>query len=611
MTKPTGAAIYARRSTEQAAKGEDRSVARQEAMAREFAAERGWTVRAEHVYVDDGISGAEFGGKRPGLKALRAAAARGEFRRVIVSEQKSLGRESFGVGTLIKELAQNGIEVWGYMEARSLTPKNAMDKAMSSLRSFGDEAHREDTSRRNHEAATSKHARGHVAGGRVFGYRNEHVYSGTDAHGNPVKSHTERVVDRVQAATVVRIFEMYAAGTGLKGIARQLTDEGVTGPIPFVRKDGSGLAPFKGWAPATVRAILGREDYRGVYVWNRTRKRDEAFGYIRQRPRPESEWKRTAKPEWRIVSDDLWNQVAARRRDVESASVRLSNGKLSGRPRGEAMHLLSSLATCSVCGGGLVVETYYTSKGKPRKAHYVCNRRRANGKCANSLRVPIEDMHEAVLCAIEEHALTPEAIEAVILASRQEGSAAVERSLKHELAELEKRIARLTDALAAGGELASLVAKLREFETKKTALIDEMAAKGPVPMPPRSVIEDHLAEWRRLLRQSAKTGRVVLDRVLNGRIVFTPVWSHDAEPKPVAYEFECPTRYDKLFSGLVIPAAVMAVRVPGAEDLRYEHIYYRAEDGSVDFGEILRRVFERGNLTEVSSPTGFEPVFWP
>jgi hypothetical protein len=79
----------------------------------------------------------------------------------------------------------------------------------------------------------------------------------------------------------------------------------------------------------------------------------------------------------------------------------------------------------------------------------------------------------------------------------------------------------------------------------------------------------------------------------------------------VGYEFECPTRYDKLISGLVVPAAVMAIPVPGAEDLRYEHIYYRAEDGSVDFGEILRRVFERGNLTEVASRTGARGTYEP
>ena len=343
---------------------------------------------------------------------------------------------------------------------------------------------------------------------------------------------------------------------------------------------------------------------RGVYVYNRTRKRDRAYGHVRQRPRPESEWKRTPKPAWRIVSDDLWNRVAERRREVESVAVRLNNGKLSGRPpKGTPMHLLSSLATCGICGGGLVVETYYTSAGKPRKSHYVCNRRRANGKCSNTLRIPVEEMHEAVLTAIEEHALTPEAVEALVLASRQETAGAVARSFERELAEVEKRIERLTDALAAGGEMPSLLAKLRDLEAKKAALVEELAANRPVPMPPRSVIDDRLAEWRRLLRQTTQTGRAVLDRVLNGRIVFTPMGP--------AYEFEAPTRYDRLFSGLVVPQSAWTLpAAPGAEGIGPDDVYYRGERDA-DFGEMLRRVVEKMNRIKVASPTGFEPVFWP
>jgi len=84
----------------------------------------------------------------------------------------------------------------------------------------------------------------------------------------------------------------------------------------------------------------------------------------------------------------------------------------------------------------------------------------------------------------------------------------------------------------------------------------------------------------------------VLDRVVNGRIVFTPVWSGDAELKPVGCDFECPTRYDKLVLRPRSPGSGDGDTGPGAEDLRYGHIYYRAEDGPVDFGEILRIVFE-------------------
>jgi hypothetical protein len=102
--------------------------------------------------------------------------------------------------------------------------------------------------------------------------------------------------------------------------------------------------------------------------------------------------------------------------------------------------------------------------------------------------------------------------------------------------------------------------------------------------------------------------------VLNGRIVFTPMGCDVSRVKdgteavvPLGYEFECPTRYDRLFSGLVVPAALLATPIPGAGHIRHEHIYYRAEDGSVDFGEILRRVFERENRTEVASQ---DPPTW-
>ena len=60
------AAIYARKSTEQNGVGdEENSVTRQIEHARAYAAKRGWTVHDDYVYVDDGISGAEFV-KRPG-----------------------------------------------------------------------------------------------------------------------------------------------------------------------------------------------------------------------------------------------------------------------------------------------------------------------------------------------------------------------------------------------------------------------------------------------------------------------------------------------------------------------------------------------------------------
>ena len=67
---PLLAAIYCRKSTEQNGIADDaKSVARQIEHARAYAIRRGCTVVDEHVYVDDGISGAEFA-NRPGFLRL-------------------------------------------------------------------------------------------------------------------------------------------------------------------------------------------------------------------------------------------------------------------------------------------------------------------------------------------------------------------------------------------------------------------------------------------------------------------------------------------------------------------------------------------------------------
>lgn len=67
---PLLAAIYARKSTDQSGVSEDeRSVTRQVEHARQYAARHGWLVIEEAVYIDDGVSGAEFV-KRPGFLRL-------------------------------------------------------------------------------------------------------------------------------------------------------------------------------------------------------------------------------------------------------------------------------------------------------------------------------------------------------------------------------------------------------------------------------------------------------------------------------------------------------------------------------------------------------------
>jgi DNA invertase Pin-like site-specific DNA recombinase len=110
------AAIYARKSTEQAGVSEDdKSVTRQVEHARAYAIRKGWTVLDTHVYVDDGISGAEFI-KRPGfLRLVNALRPRAPFQCLVMSEESRLGREQIETAWAIKQIIDAGVRLFCYL----------------------------------------------------------------------------------------------------------------------------------------------------------------------------------------------------------------------------------------------------------------------------------------------------------------------------------------------------------------------------------------------------------------------------------------------------------------------------------------------------------------
>ena len=232
---------------------------------------------------------------------------------------------------VIKQLAESGVEIFEYVHGKSLTPKTPTDKLLSSVQGFADEDHAVKTSERVKESHTDKVQKGHVVGGRVFGYRNADVFIGTDVHDRPMRSHVVREVVPKEAAVIRRIFKLYVSGLGAKAIAKRLNTEDVPPPTPFVRVDPMKVLPERAWSPMTIRAMLCRELYRGVVVWNRSRKRNDQRK-VNQRPRPADEWMRLpVNEDLRIVSDDLWAQ---RNRVGRTRPVRPCDSPMGGCPDG-------------------------------------------------------------------------------------------------------------------------------------------------------------------------------------------------------------------------------------------------------------------------------------
>jgi site-specific DNA recombinase len=573
----TAAAIYARLSKQQQ-RGENQeseSVERQIENATAFAVERGWTVAKAHIFSDDGISGAEFE-KRPGFMRLMAAATRTPkpFQVLIVSEQKSIGREMSETSMVIKQLAQAGVEIFEYGRGQSLTPKNFMDKMVAAFRAGADEAHREDTAKRVHEAHDRKVRMGYVVGGRCYGYRNVDVFSGTDEHGRPRRSHVVREVDPTQARVIRQIFELSGTGHGLKAIAKILNASGIATPR------GARM-----WRESTVRAVLFNETYRGVVVWNRTRKRDD-WGQVAPRDRDQHEWRRVPAPKLEIVKDQLWRraheQLALRSRSYLAAT----KGERHGRPpvNGAARHrhLLTGYTQC-VCGSRLEVRSrWHGSPGhRSRRVNFlVCaaHVRRGDTSCTNHRMIPMLAANEAVLAKIEEKLLTPEFIERTLAAvmrrfpSRADvdaSRATIEGRLRKVQAELNRLVEKFADSGSATyaaaitrreTELQHLQQELTRIDRQPVQLSSGMASRI------EAMARRKIAEFKRLMRTQTPVARRLLALVLRGRISFTP----QRKGTQRGFRWDADAHLWPLLSG-IIPA------------------------GSAGG----------------TSPTGFEPVFWP
>jgi site-specific DNA recombinase len=554
------AAIYARKSTDQSGVADDqKSVARQIEHAHHYAQRKGWTIAEAHVYVDDGISGAEFA-NRPGyMRLLNVLKPRAPFDILIVSEVSRLGREQLETGYAMKQLAQAGIRIVSYLEDREVLLDTPTDKFLMTAVNFAAEIERENAQQRQVDAMTRKARAGHVTGGRVFGYDNVEV-AGPDGR----RSHVERRVNDGEAAVVRRIFDLCVAGHGYTNIAKTLNAD--RAPAPRAQRGWPAA-----WSPSSVNDVLHRELYRGVIVWNRSRKRDR-WGQKHQRPRPAQDWIRVEAPGLRIISEDVWNAARQRLATIRDQLELATGGRATARRRDvDSRVLLSGFARCALCGGSFYPVS--RSHGKRRAFFYACSsyHKRGTSVCGNGLMMGVDRIDSAVLSKLAGDVLQPEFVMAVVDglvdAYAPERMATEIMQLQDEHERLSREISNLAGAIAAGGRLESLLSELKQRERRRETVAATIAARtrgrtvGYDRRRAERLAGDYLRRWRTLLTKHVSDARQALREVLEGPMRFTP------EGK--TYRFEGQVTFAQLFAGVV------------------------------DLPPLL------------ASPTGFEPVFWP
>jgi site-specific DNA recombinase len=546
------AAVYARKSTEQTGvAAEARSVTRQIENAKAYAKTKGWTISDEHIYADDGVSGAEFV-KRPGfLRLMNALKPRPPFQVLIMSEESRLGREAIQVGYAFKQIVDAGVRIFSYLTNQERTLDSATDKMLLALTNFASEFEREKASQRTHDAMLRKAKSLYVTGNKIYGYDNLPVYgSDRNADGTLRRQHVVRKINLEQSRVVGQIFEHYATGCGLATIAKTLNEARVPPPM------GGSL----GWCPTAIREILRRDLYRGIVWWNRTQtiQRD---GTRKRRQRPQSDWLRLEAPELRIVSDALWAQVEALRQRNAAAYQREGQGRFVSRPTGEdqrSAYLLSSIAKCGRCGGSIVA----ISKGRHGRSGqtiYRCSyfHKRGTSICRNAVSIRQELLDAAVLNAMNE-AIDGRVISASIgralekIKAQQVHFPDRRSAVVRELSQIETRLQHLVELIATGQGTPTVIQSLHREEERKVNLTTELAQLQTVTTT-LSLDEQRIAKRLRdaignlpaLLGRHVPLARQILRTLLDGHIRCEPI-EEDQRP---GYRFTATGTFGRLLTG--------------------------------------------------------------
>ncbi len=420
------------------------SIDDQLAVAQRYATEQGWAVLAEHVYSDAAISGASL--DRPGIQALRSATARRPlpFDVLLVDDSSRISRDLADAIRLLQELRFNGVRV--IYISQHIDSANEQAETLVAVHGVVDSLYLKEMAKKIKRGLAGQLERGFATGAITFGYRTVPVpdpSGACDVNGYPVLLGKRVEVVPEEARTIVQIFEWYAAGLGAGRLVARLNAEGFRGPRG------------QRWREGAVKRVLANEKYLGKLIWGRkSMERRPGTRQLVERPQPRDKWHVQERPELRIVSDDLWNQVLARRTAVRQALPADARPLMRGKNAAlHSPHLFSGFMTCGSCGGAVVTVT--GGHGSPR---YGCLRSWRNGTavCTNrvSMRAKIVDAH--LLTALRRELLEPATVQYVTdalgralndrIANRPQLLADAER----ERLEARQRVQRLIAAIESG-----------------------------------------------------------------------------------------------------------------------------------------------------------------
>ncbi|MFL5335361.1 MAG: recombinase family protein, partial [Geminicoccaceae bacterium] len=343
------AALYARVSTERQER--QQTIDSQLTALRGWAAAAGFQVAEEHVFRDEGYSGARL--DRPGLDALRDAVRDGAVAHVAVLSPDRLARRYAYQVLLLEEFRRIGCQVTFLQHPISDDPN---DQLLLQIQGAIAEYERAVLGERFRRGKLQKARDGHYLGGRApYGYRYVPRHDAVPSH---------LVVDDTEAELVRMLYGW-------------LGDEQMTIRQILKRLNAGPHRPRSGrqcWSLTVVHHILTDPVYTGTAYVNRYSLVPPKKPRRDRGPRCHEASCRQLKPREQWIAIPVPALVDANTWDRAQAQL-ARNATLSFRNNRKYSYLLRCLLTCRVCGRAIFGHTYRATAKQPERRYYECSGR--------------------------------------------------------------------------------------------------------------------------------------------------------------------------------------------------------------------------------------------
>jgi site-specific DNA recombinase len=425
-----------------------------------------WVLAEEHIFRDDGHSGARL--QRPGLDALRDQIARAAFDVVVITAPDRLARHFMHQMVVLEEWERAGVQVVFIDRPPSHDPH---EQLVTQIRGAVAEYERTLIADRMRRGRLAK-----LKAGQLLPWTSQVPYGYRVAADRP-RDPSGVTTDAYEAGIVQQIFTAYAdGGVSLHALAEDLTRRGV--PTP------RGL---RLWSPATLHGILTNPAYTGQAVAQRYETRPTQQRHSPLQPIGRTRLRRSSpsrpREDWIIVPVPALVPEAP----FQAAQQRLAHNRGVARRNLTHRYLLHGLVSCGHCRLCCFVRARGSTvaPGVNQYHYYLCRGKQAAVSSRHEALcparfIPAAELDAVVWADLETVLQTPELLAEALHRART--GAWLPETVQHQQAglrsaakSLERQQDRLLDAYLAGA------VELETFEQRRQGLLDrqqELAARA-------------------------------------------------------------------------------------------------------------------------------------